>query len=542
MNLRIVTAAALLSATAVVVSSRACAQQPPAPAPGVRLGLSYPAGTTPKVIVMPVDSTPGDSTRIIIQRDLDYSDRVTPLVLDDMTLMGMTPAPGQSYNFGLFSNLGVAAIIEAKRSTAGYLVSLYDVSTQRKLTTREFTVPRIPQNRDAKLLDSITVATTMREKALRDSVYRTLRVRADVMRRPRLVKDTRDRRFVIRDSIRRDSAAAAYLRRNITRWEDDRRDSVSASIRRTAARLAREDSLARLAAEDAQRMGIHRISDEIEVWITGKRGIATTRIAYVHNGLVRVVDSDGFNDKPLTQRGLSLSPAWHPSGRKLIYSKFLEAGKGTQLEEIDFATGRTRTLSAGGLNITPAYSHDGRYVVYASGSESGTDLMMVAVDSPGVVQRLTFGRGSDNGSPTFSPDGRQIAFFSSRSRFPQIYTMDTDGANVQLLTPFTPGVRSYRAAPDWSPDGRAVAYEQQNGDFQVWMINVRDKESRQLTSEGENEGPSWAPDGRHIALSSTRGGSKQIWVLDTESGRFRQLTQRAGARLAAWSPMIYLTP
>jgi TolB protein len=80
------------------------------------------------------------------------------------------------------------------------------------------------------------------------------------------------------------------------------------------------------------------------------------------------------------------------------------------------------------------------------------------------------------------------------------------------------------------------------GDFQVWMISVRDKESRQLTSEGENEGPTWAPDGRHLALSSTRGGSKQIWVLDTESGRFRQLTQRAGARLAAWSPMINLTP
>ena len=233
-----------------------------------------------------------------------------------------------------------------------------------------------------------------------------------------------------------------------------------------------------------------------------------------------------------------MSPAWHPNGQKIIYSKFVAAGGGTQLEEAELATGRTRTIGGGGLNITPVYSHDGQYVVYASGSESGTDLMMVNAQDPTLVQRLTFGRGSDNGSPTFSPDGRQIAFFSSRSKFPQIYTMDADGTNVQLLTPFTPGVRSYRAAPDWSPDGRAVAYEQQNGDFQVWMINIRDKEPRKLTSEGENEGPSWSPDGRHLALSSTRGGSKQIWVLDTESGRFRQLTRYAGARLSAWSPMI----
>ena len=306
MNLRYVMVAALVVASGAVVSTRACGQEPPAPPPGVRLGIGYAPGTIPKVIVMPADSAPGDSARAIIQRDFDYSDRVAPLMLDDMTLMGMTPAAGQPYNFSLFSNLGVAAIIEPRKTQGGYLVSLYDVSTQRKLQSREFRVPVIPQNRDAKLLDSITVATTMREKALRDSVYRTLKVRADVMRRPRLVKDTRERRFVIRDSIRRDSAAAAYLRRNIARWEDERRDSVMASIRRTAARIARDDSLARLAAEDAQRMGLHHISDEVERWITGRPGIASTRIAYVHNGLIRVVDSDGFNEKPLTRRGFSM--------------------------------------------------------------------------------------------------------------------------------------------------------------------------------------------------------------------------------------------
>jgi tol-pal system beta propeller repeat protein TolB len=543
MKNRYVTLAAFAVVAAFAVGTRACAQEPtPPPAPGVRLGLSYPRGTTPKIIVMPIDTVNGDSVRVIIQRDLDYSDRVTPLVLDNMTLMGMTPAPGQTYNFGLFANLGVAAIVEAKPISGGYRVSLYDVSATRQLATQDFRVAAIPGNRDAVLVDSITAATTMREKALRDSVYGSLKTRADIMRRPRITKDTRERRFVVRDSIRRDSAAAAYLTRNLSRWENDRRDSVQASITRTAARLAKEDSVARINIADTRRMSIHRISDEVERWITGKSGIASSRIAYVHNGLIRVVDSDGFNDKSITKRGLSLSPAWHPSGRKVVYSKFLEGGAGTQLEEFDLGSSRTHTISGGGLNITPAYSHDGRYVVYASGNESGTDLMMVAVDSPGVVQRLTFGRGSDNGNPTFSPDGRKIAFFSSRSRYPQIYTMDTDGTNVQLLTPFTAGVRSYRSAPDWSPDGRLVAYEQQNGDFQVWMIDVRDKQSRQLTSEGENEGPSWAPDGRHIALSSTRGGSKQIWILDTESGRFRQLTYNSGARLAAWSPMMNQAP
>jgi tol-pal system beta propeller repeat protein TolB len=535
---RLFTAAIFAGVAAAAISTTACGQDTAQVRPGVRLGLSYPRGTTPKVVVMPVDSTPGDSVRTMIQRDFDNSDRVTPLMLDDATLAGMTPAAGQSYNYPLFASLGAAAIVHARKIPTGYSVSLYDVSAGRRIESRDFRVSSIPANRDASLVDSITAATTARENAIRESMYRTLRTRANIMRRPRLTKDTRQRRFVVRDSLRRDSAAAAYVRRGITRWEEDRRDSVAASIATTAARLARQDSVNRIASADAQRIGIHHISDEVERWITGKTGIAATRIAYVQGGLIRIVDSDGANDRPLTRGGQAMSPAWHPRGDRLVYSRFVAAGGGTQLEEAELATGRTRTIGTGGLNITPAYSHDGQYIVYASGSESGTDLMMVNAANPTEPERLTFGRGSDNGGPTFSPDGRQIAFFSSRSKFPQIYTMDADGTNVQLLTPFTPGVRSYRSAPDWSPDGRAVAYEQQNGDFQVWMIDLRTKESRRLTSEGENEGPSWAPDGRHLALSSTRGGSKQIWVLDTESGRFRQLTHYAGARLAAWSPMI----
>lgn len=508
--------------------------------PGVRLGLSYPRGTIPRVIVLPVDSTPGDSVRAIIQRDLDYSDRVSPIPLDASTLMGITPAAGQDPNYELFRTLGAAAIIAPRRSANGTLrVALYDVAAKRRVEARDFPLAVVPPVRDDIIRDSVTVETTLREKALRDSVTRVLRTRAAIMRRPPLKKDPRPRRFVVRDSLRRDSAATAYVARGQARWDEERRDSVALATTTAAERLIRSEAQARAAAKTNERMSIHRVSDEVESWITGKRGIAATRIAYVHNGLIRIVDSDGQNDRAVTDKGTAMSPAWHPGGRRIVYSRMSNAG--TQIEQLDLETGVARSVSPTGLNVTPVYSVDGRYIVYSSGDESGSDLLMVSADAANgsmAPQRLTFGRGSDNQSPTFSPDGRQIAFISGRSRFPEVYTMDADGTNVQLLTPFVPGVRTYRTAPDWSPDGRTVAYEQQNGDFQIWMINIRDKEPRRLTSEGENEGPSWAPDGRHLALSSTRGGSKQIWVLDTESGRFRQLTYNAGARLASWSAML----
>ena len=52
---------------------------------------------------------------------------------------------------------------------------------------------------------------------------------------------------------------------------------------------------------------------------------------------------------------------------------------------------------------------------------------------------------------------------------------------------------------------------------------------------GRNEDPSWAPDGRHIVFVSNRTGRRQLFVLDTETARVRQLMTGGAARLPAWS-------
>jgi len=285
------------------------------------------------------------------------------------------------------------------------------------------------------------------------------------------------------------------------------------------------------------RFALHGVSDQIEAWTFGKRGIAQTRIAYVINGELKIVDSDGAETRAITTGRGVLSPAWSPSGEAVVFTVL--GNTGTQVQELDVKTGKTRRVSQirAGLNITPVYQPNGNGILYARGTGNGTDLVFASMDST-EPKRITIGRGTDNTSPSYSPDGTQVAFISGRSGSPQVYIMDADGSNVQLLTPYKPGVRSYRASPDWSPDGRAIAYEQQNGNFQVWMIDLRDRVPKQLTSEGENEDPSWAPDGRHLVFTSSRGGDKQLWIVDTESGRARQLTHSKGARLAAWSPIL----
>jgi TolB protein len=293
----------------------------------------------------------------------------------------------------------------------------------------------------------------------------------------------------------------------------------------------------------AWRMRVHAVSDEVEGWITGIRGVAATRIAFVRGGRVNVVDSDGANATAMADRSLALSPAWHPSGRLIAYSGF--GSRGTQLFVRDVVAGTVRSVpgTATGLNITPTFSPDGNTIAYAHGDDEGTDLFVTTTFDGGPARRLTVGRGSDNVSPTFSPDGRRVAFTSGRAGHPEVYIADADGTNAELLTPYLAGDASYRSNPDWSPDGRAVVFQAQTGGrFQLMTITLNDRQIRQLTSEGANEDPSWAPDARHVVFTSSRSGVKQLYVMDVESGRVRQLTRGGAARLAAWSPALARVP
>jgi TolB protein len=397
---------------------------------GVRIGLTYDPGTKPGVVVLPVSGARGDSIRAIVQRDLDYGDRVNAIVLEGTAAQDAARASGP--NWPLLSRLGAAAAVAVTPTPSGFHLAVYNVATKQTALVKDFPSTAAPDSR-------------------------------------------------------------------------------------------------------AWRAALHRIADELEEAFTGVRGIAHTRIAFERGRRIWVVDSDGEGAMPTSDVGTPMSPTWHPSGRTIAYATVKPAG----ISLLDLSSGRARTLVSGqGVFISPIFTPDGESVVYAHGVEAGVDLHTASL-SGGGGRRLSVGRGSDNVSPSFSPDGRRIAFMSGRAGHPEIYTMDADGTNVDLLTPLAFGENPYRASPDWSPDGRLVAFQSMvAGNFQILTINLRDRSLKQLTSDGRNEDPSWAPDGRHLTFVSNRTGSRQLWVLDIESGRTRQLTRGGAVRLPAWSPRL----
>lgn len=285
------------------------------------------------------------------------------------------------------------------------------------------------------------------------------------------------------------------------------------------------------------RMAVHQMADEIVRWVTGTPGYAASRLAYVGRKRLWVVDSDGVGNRSLTGADEAvLSPAWSPDGRRIVYTRFDE-GMGT-LQLLFLASGSTVTVPStrSGLNYASAFSPDGRILAYTRSGEGGTDVFRVDVGDMCCLQRLTVGRYADNLSPTYSPDGRRIAFVSTRAGPPQIYVMSADGTDQELLASFDFGATGSSFAPEWSPDGAQVAFHRAiEGRFQVFVLDLASRRVRQLTSAGRNEDPTWAPDGRHVAFVSTRSGRRQLWIVDTETGRIRQLGTPDAVRLPSWS-------
>ncbi|MFL5484816.1 MAG: hypothetical protein ACJ793_04210 [Gemmatimonadaceae bacterium] len=538
MNCRNLFVGALLL-LALVPAAYAQNRKPAAPA---RPRPQKPLDVPPAVVVLQVDTTEGDSTRTIIQRDFDYGDRIQPLILDDAMLADIWRPGQRRINFAPLAQTRANFVVRLRPTTVGLHAEVFDLPQGRLRQEDYFRLPKAPNKLPA-IRDSLatvlgrkadeTLEALAADSATRDSLGRAAQ-------RPVPMKTTRDRANArraqaARDSILRDLDRREVLLRARAVQDTIRFDSVYA-------RFAARDSVVRDSVERERRLAIHVVSDEIERWLTGTRGIAASRIAFVEGTKLKIVDSDGANERTIPTAGAALSPSWHPSGRFIVYVDADD--RGTRIAQIDLRTMRPQLLTAStrGLNITPVYTKDGKNIVWAMGGDSPAELMLASANGDDSVPVPFVGRtGFETTSPSFSPDGKQIVFMSPRPLTPQLYTMNVDGTGLRLLTPVVAGKRSYRTGADWSPKGDLIAYQQQAGDFQVWTITVKDRVMKQLTYEGENEDPSWAPDGRHLSITRRLGAigdQRNIWILDEKTGRLRQLTSSGDARLSDWSPPL----
>ena len=153
---------------------------------------------------------------------------------------------------------------------------------------------------------------------------------------------------------------------------------------------------------------------------------------------------------------------------------------------------------------SPAFASATSAMFYHSGTGPESNIMRADTDRSGAVLRVTsvVGDRGSNFHPRPSPDGKLIAFDSDRDGERGIYVADAEGRGVRRVS--GPG---FAAVPSWSPDGRQLAFVRSEPGrpkvWNIWTVDLASGASTRLTSHpyGQPWGASWFPDGNRIAYS-----------------------------------------
>ncbi|MCC5794053.1 MAG: Tol-Pal system beta propeller repeat protein TolB [Chromatiales bacterium] len=191
--------------------------------------------------------------------------------------------------------------------------------------------------------------------------------------------------------------------------------------------------------------------------------------------------------------------------------------------------------------MSPSWSPDGRRIAYVS-FENGVAEIYIQTLRTGDRIRAS-ARPGVNSAPSFSPDGRRLALTLSRDGNLDIYTLDVAG---QVLTRITDWP-SIETEPVWSADGRTLYFtSDRSGNPQIYRVGSDGGRPERITFEGRyNARPRLSPDGRQLAVVHNDRGNYRIAVLDLARGSIQVLSDGRDDESPSFAPngemIIYAT-
>lgn len=248
-------------------------------------------------------------------------------------------------------------------------------------------------------------------------------------------------------------------------------------------------------------------------------------------------NADGSNELSLPPMG---NTTWSADSKKIVYQLSIGENKNSELFIYSLETGNTENITnSPSFDADPSFSPDGNQVVFASTRDGNAEVYLMNSDGSD-VRRLTNNPSWDN-HPLFSPDGTAIAFNSDRENENEdVYLMNVDGSNLKKLTNFDKSNETVEPG-SWSPDGTKIAfYSNMNGNDDIYLTSAEVYKPRLVLADEEHDlqFPSYSPDGKkmvyQIAMPDKSG---ELSAYDVESKQSRILLKTENTDLGpAFSP------
>jgi Tol biopolymer transport system component/DNA-binding winged helix-turn-helix (wHTH) protein len=286
-------------------------------------------------------------------------------------------------------------------------------------------------------------------------------------------------------------------------------------------------------------------------WSPDNRQIAFMRFSKKNGFSINVISALGGAEKTLYTSQIAEQLGfpgrmcdhidWSPDGKWLAFGEPTDINCRITLLSLDDL--KLKALTSPRMpdyDCEPSFSPDGMRIAFerGSGGGMGRDLFVVPITG-GEPNRLTF-ENAWGGVPTWTQDGSEIVFPSSRGGLLNLWRIPGNGGSPQPVA----GIGPVAFGPSIPRRGNLLAYVHPTVSNSIWQIRLRDEThpvgpaTRLITSRGSvNWRPDLSPDGKKIVFESDRLGYSDIWYCDSDGSNCVQLTSLHGtAGTARWSP------
>ena len=248
------------------------------------------------------------------------------------------------------------------------------------------------------------------------------------------------------------------------------------------------------------------------------------------------------NEKEKTGASYNLAPSLSPDGKQMVFISERDLFS----IEIFLADVATKTVtrkivktavdphfeSLQFINSSGAWAHDGKRFAIAGIRKGKPVLSVINVNNGDIEREVGLSELGEVFNPTWSPDGRSVAFSAIVGGLMDLYVYDLEARQLKRLT----NDAYAEIEPAWSPDGRTIAFvtdrfstdlpRLKTGNYRLAGIDPTTGVVRPLPSfnDGKNINPQWTPDSRSVYFVSDRHGISNVYRADLTSNSISQVT------------------